>query len=178
MGGTMLRNLIVQMNQSQQFLWRTHPDGRRQVSWRVWLLIFVTPVLFLATAALLAYDSVSFVSRADRTTGEVVRVYEWEDWTPWAGNHTVYGPVFRYEFREGEMTEASLGQSSANWGFEIGSRHEILFNPETRGNVRLPLFEHLWALPLTILCIGLITLVPALFGAWRVRRWLRGGAGG
>ena len=36
----MLRNLIIQVNQTQQFLWRTLPDGRRQVSWRVWLLIF------------------------------------------------------------------------------------------------------------------------------------------
>ncbi|WP_323772064.1 DUF3592 domain-containing protein [Antarctobacter sp.] len=173
----MLRTLIIQMNQTQQFLWRTTPDGQRQVSWRVWVLIFVTPVLFLAAAALLAYDSVTFVSRAETATGEVVRVYEWEDWTPWQGTHTVYGPVFRYEFRDGEMTEASLGQSSAHWGFEIGSRHEILFNPATKDNVKLPAFEQLWALPLTIFAIGLITLIPSLFGAWRVRRWLRGGTG-
>ncbi|SNS76589.1 DUF3592 domain-containing protein [Antarctobacter heliothermus] len=174
----MLRNLIGQMNQRQAFLWRTGPDGRRQVSWRVWLLIFVTPGLFGAAAALLAYDSLNFVSRAETTTGEVVRVYEWENWNPWEGSHTAYGPVFRYDFGGGDMTEASLGQSSSNWGFEIGSRHQILFRPDAKGNVKLPVFEHLWALPLTIFGLGLITLIPALFAAWRVRRWLRGGAGG
>lgn len=172
----MLRRALIRLNRTQPFLLRTTPDGRRQASWRVWVLIFVLPVLFLAAAALLALESQAFVARAERTTAEVVRVYAWEGWTPWDGATTDYSPVFRYRFSDGTMTEASTGQSSPNWNYEIGSRHEILYLPDRKADVRQDRFEQLWALPVTIGLIGLVCLAPALLAAARVRRWLRGGS--
>lgn len=177
-GHTMSRYALISLNMTQPFLLRTGPDGKRQASWRVWVLIFVLPALFMMATAVLGFESLGFVDRAERTTGEVVRVYEWQKWNPWEGTHTSYGPVFRYEFSDDETTEASTGQASSNWGFEIGSRHDILFLPDVKGDVKLDNFETLWALPLTIFGIGLGTFIPALFAAWRVRRWLRGGPGG
>ena len=174
----MPRHALVALNMTQPYLLRTGPDGTRRASWRVWVLIFVTPVLFMLAAVVLTFESLVFLDRAERTTGEVVRVYEWEKWNPWEGTHTSYSPVFRYAFSDTETTEASTGQASSNWGFAVGSRHEILFRPDAKRDVKLDNFETLWALPLTIFAIGLVTLAPALLAASRVRRWLRGGTAG
>ncbi len=173
-----LRTAIIQLNRTQIFLLRTGPDGRRQASWRVWALIFLLPVVFLVGSTALAWDSYSFVARAERASGEVVRVYAWDGWNPWDGETKDYSPVFRYVFSDGKPTEASTGQSSPNWNFEIGSRHEIFFNPAYKDDVRLNNFEQLWALPASIAAIGLVLLIPAAIAAWFVRRWLQGGLAG
>ncbi|RMF33944.1 MAG: DUF3592 domain-containing protein [Alphaproteobacteria bacterium] len=154
---------------------RTLPDGRRQISWRMWVLVFVAPVLMLAAAAFFALQSLIVVSSYQRTEGEVVRVYDWEGWNPLDGETRDYSPVFRYEFAPGDMTEASTGQSSPNWNFEIGSRHTILFDPAQKTDVKLPGFEQLWALPVTIGVLGAILVVPALLAAAALLRWKRRG---
>ncbi|MEM9199565.1 MAG: DUF3592 domain-containing protein [Pseudomonadota bacterium] len=169
----MLRILLIRLNMTQMFFFRTLPDGRREVSWRVWVLIFLLPGGFLGAAALLTMESLQIVSRYQRTTGEVTHVYAWDGWNPVDGATKVYSPRFRYAFRPGEMTEATGGQSSANWNFAIGSRHEILFDPEVKRDVVLPVFERLWALPVIIAAIGTFLLLPALVAAYFVRRWLR-----
>ena len=125
--------------------------------------------------ALLAWDSYSFIAKAERTTGEVVQVYSWESWNPWDGETTDYSPVFRYLFSDGNPTEASTGQSSPNWNHEIGSKHNILFDPTIKTDVKQDNFEQLWALPVTIGAIGMVLLIPALIAAWFLLRWLRGG---
>ncbi|MCD7058638.1 DUF3592 domain-containing protein [Pelagibacterium xiamenense] len=171
----MLHTALIRLNMTQLYLLRIGPDGRRQASWRVWVLIFLLPVLFLGTAAALAYESQSFLANARRTTGEVVRVYAWEGWNPWDGATIDYSPVFRYRFADGEMTEASTGQSSPNWNHAIGSRHDIFFTPDQKRDVRQDNFEQLWALPAAIGLIGLALLVPAGIAAFFVLRWLNRG---
>lgn len=171
----MLRTALIQLNMTQLYFTRTLPDGRRLVSWRVWLLIFLLPGLFLGAAAFFALESFHVVSQYHRTSGEVVRVYSWPGYNPWDGDTTDYSPVFRYEFRPGEMTEASTGQSSPNWNYEIGSRHEILFDSGAKRDVRQDNFEQLWTLPATIGAIGAILLLPALIAAFFVRRWQKAG---
>ena len=170
----MLGNALIQLNMTQLFLFRTGPDGKRQASWRVWVLIFLLPGLFLCAAAVIAFETWSFVSNAESTTGEVVHVYAWDGWNPWDGETTDYSPVFRYRFSDGEMTEASTGQSSPNWNLAIGSKHEILFTPDRKGDVKQNSFEQLWALPAIIGLIGLL-LLPSLIAAYFVLRWLKGG---
>lgn len=155
------------------YFFRTLPDGRRQVSWRVWLLIFVAPVLFLAFAAFFTINSLLIVTNYQRTMGEVVRVYEAPGYTPWDGETTDYSPVFRYEFKPGQTTDASTGQSSPNWNFAIGSKHAILFDPAQKRNVKLDNVEQLWALPAIIGAIGGAVLIPALIAAAFIRRWQR-----
>ena len=169
----MFRVALVILNMKQIYLLRTLPDGQRQVSWRVWVLIFVLPVLFIGTAVGLAVLSNKIVSEYQRATGEVVRVYDWPGYTPWDGETTDYSPVFRYEFRKGEMTEASTGQSSPNWNYEIGSHHEILFDPTQKIDVKQNSFEQLWALPTILGTIGGIFLIPALIAVLLVFRWKR-----
>jgi Protein of unknown function (DUF3592) len=167
----MLQGLLIHLNTTQVYFTKTLPDGRRLVSWRTWLLIFLLPGLFLSAAWILSMESISIVSNYQRTTGEVVRVYDWEGYNPWDGETTDYSPVFRYAFRPGEMTEASTGQSSPNWNYALGSRHEILFDPTAKNDVKQDNFEQLWAVPAIIGAMGAVLLIPALIAAFFLRRW-------
>lgn len=153
-------------------------DGKREASRWMWFLIFLLPAGFFCAAILLTCSSLLTIATSERTAGEVVRVYKWEDWNPWDGDTIVYSPVFRYKFTDGSLTEASTGQSSPNWNYDVGSTHEILYVPGRKGDVKLDNFETLWALPLTILGIGLVSLLPSLLGALFLLRWLRGGKAG
>jgi hypothetical protein len=157
------------------FLWRILPDGTRQVSWRVWLLVFILPGLLAGAAALFAAQSAIVTATWTRTEAEVVRVYAWEGRNPWDGATTDYSPVFRYAHASGEMTEASTGQSSPNWNLPVGSRHAIWFDPTVKGDVRQDNFEQLWALPAILAGLAAATLVPALAAFALIRRWQRRG---
>ncbi len=165
--------VYIPMN-SHQWLLRTR-DGKREASWRMWFVIFLLPIGFLCATIWLVFQSLYLDATAARTIGEVVRVYEWEDWTPWDGDTMAYSPVFRYQFSDGSMTEASTGLSSPNWNFPIGSSHEILFSPDRKGDVKLNNFETLWAAPLIIALIALAALVPSGIASLLLLRWLKGG---
>lgn len=167
--------IALSANFSQLFLLRTRSDGKREASWRLWVLIFVLPVLFLLAAAALWAEAFAYTQRAERIEAEVVHVYEWEGWTPWTGPTTNFGPVFAYEHEPGLKFEGTVGQSSPNWNFPIGSRHTLLSDPAVRGAIRLNNFEMLWALPTTTGAIGLGLLALALTATLMVHRWLRGG---
>jgi hypothetical protein len=169
----MVNTALIRLNMTQLYLLRTGPDGKREASWRIWVLVFLAPVLFLGAAAAMAWETRSFLHRAQRTVGEVVHVYAWEGWNPWDGATTDYSPVFRYRFTDGEMTQASTGQSSPNWNFPVGSQHEIFFTPDRKRDVRQNNFEQLWAVPAALAAIGLVLLIPALIAALLVLRWLR-----
>ncbi|XHB98854.1 DUF3592 domain-containing protein [Nitratireductor sp. ac15] len=169
----MIHTALIRLNMTQLYLLRTGPDGKREASWRVWVLIFLAPVLFLGAAASIAWETRSFLHSAERTMGEVVHVYAWDGWNPWDGVTTDYSPVFRYRFTDGEMTQASTGQSSPNWNFPVGSRHEIFFTPDRKRDVRQNNFEQLWAVPAVIAAMGLVLLVPAFIATFLVLRWLR-----
>lgn len=171
----MLHSFLIGLNRTQVYLLRTNPDGKRHASWRIWVLIFLLPTLFLGAGLLLAWDTYGFISKAERTTGEVVKVYAWPSSTPGAAKD--YSPIMRYRFSDDDITEASTGQSSPNWNYAIGSKHEILFDPSVKSDVRLNNFEQLWALPVTIGGIGLVLLIPSLLGAFLVWRWLNGANG-
>ncbi len=160
---------------SNWWLLRTR-DGKREASKRMWFLIFLLPVGFLCASIFLTFSSLVFYARAEPARGEVARVYEWEGWTPWTGETKIYSPVFRYQFSDGSQTEASTGQSSPNWNFEIGSTHEILYLPNHKDDVKLNNFETFWAAPAIITGITAAALLPSLLAATLLLRWLRGGA--
>lgn len=153
---------------------RTLPDGRRQVGWRLWVLIWILPGLFLAAAALMfAHEGWRHVASVP-TTGEVVQVYDWPGGTIFDRGVTNYGPVFRYSWSDGSATEATSGLSHPSFNFPIGSVHEIRYFPDAKRNVVLPGL-HNWMAPSIILGLGAVTLIPALWATARLRRWQREG---
>ncbi|MDF0602363.1 hypothetical protein P1J78_16615 [Psychromarinibacter sp. C21-152] len=158
------------MRHTQLFFWREHPDGRREVSWRTWVLIWLLPVLFLGAAVLmLAWEGYRHLATVP-AQGEVVRVYAWEGDTIFDRGMANYGPVFRYTWSDGQETEASVGMSHPDWNFEIGSVREIRYFPDRKTNVVLPGAVNFYA-GLIIGGIGLVLLLPALLATWRLRRW-------
>lgn len=158
---------------SQPFLLQETEAGERIVSWRVWLLIWVVPVLFAVAAMVLAGEAAWRQLSTVPGEGEVVRVYAWEGETMFDRGTTNYGPVFRYEFAPGESAEATSGMSHPDWNFEIGTRMPIRYNPRTKTDVVLP-GAHNWAVAGVIALIALVTALPALWGHRRVTRWQRG----
>jgi len=161
---------------SQPFLLRTTPDGRREVSWRVWLLIWLAPVLFAAAGALmlLVEGYRHLATRPAEAT--VVRVYAWDGDTIFDRGSTNYGPVFRYRWSDGEYTEATSGMSHPDWNFEIGSVKPIRYFPGRKANVVFPGLHNF--LPgIVVALIGAVLALPALWLDRRLRRWRRGGAG-
>lgn len=162
---------------SRPFLFEETGSGRRIVSWRVWLLIWLVPGMFaLAAAGLAGWTGLRYLSTVPGE-GEVVRVYSWPGETIFERGVTNYGPVFRYEFAPDEETEASTGMSSPAWNFEIGSRHAIRFDPRVKGNVMLAGW-HNWFLAGMVALVAAMTALPAWWGHRRVRRWLHHGRHG
>lgn len=162
------------MTRSRPYMWRELPDGRREVSWRPWVLIWVIPVLFLGAAALFVAEATWKLMATTPTTGTVVQVYAWPGETIFDRGVTNYGPVFEYAWSDGEMTRAGVGNSHPDWNFEVGSRHQILYFPGSKKNVVLP-GPHNWFVAAVIGGIGAVLLAPALFAAHRLRRWRNSG---
>lgn len=138
-------------------------------AWRLKVAIFAMPVLFFLAALFFASESAWFLSHAETTEGEVVRVYEWEGETFLDGDK-VYGPVIRYSWADGKPTEASLGMSHSDWNFPIESKQTIHYNPRVKDNVRLPGFFFNWMMPSILLGLAVVTLIPMWMLWSRVRK--------
>ena len=137
--------------------------------WSAQRLIFLFPALCLLAAIAFFAETILFQMRAQRTTAEVVRVYEWENTNPFMGGPKTFGPVFRYTWSDGKPTQASAGQAFLV-PFKIGSKHTILFDPKTKTNVRTTLFEQAWALPVTLLILGIVIWLLVLpIWLWLIR---------
>jgi hypothetical protein len=150
----------------RQYLW-TDETGQRRAGWRVPFFIWLVPVLFAVAAVLLAAQTLWRQSVTVPTTGEVVRVYDWD------GD---YGPVYRYTWTDGTETEATAGVSSPNWNFPIGSTHPIRYFPGEKRDVVLE-GPHNWFVAGVIGAIALGLGLISLYAQLRLWRWLRGGDG-
>ena len=170
-----MRYILPNLRLGEYFFVRTLPDGRRQIGWRTWVLIWVAPVLFVAASLMMfAWEGYRHLATTP-TTGEVVQVYEWEGTSPFDRGVALYGPVFRYTWVDGQPTEATSGMSHPDFNFPIGSVHEIRYFPDAKRNVVLPGI-HNWMAPAIILGIGAVLLIPALWGTFRLKRWQRKGS--
>ena len=163
------------MRFARPYFWRTLPDGRREVSWRVWVLIWVAPALFaMAGAGMLLIEAYRHLASVP-ATAEVVRVYAWDGETIFDRGSKNYGPVFRYVWSDGLPTEATSGMSDPDWNFDIGSTHDIRYFPSVKANVVLP-GAHNWYPGLIVGAIGLVLAVPAARATQAMRRWRETGA--
>jgi len=155
---------------SPYFFLRRLPDGQREISWRVWVLVWVLPVLFLLAAVLLAlWEGYRHLATVPGQ-GQVVRVYARPGETVFDKGVTNYSPVFRYQWSDGQMTEASTGASHPDWNFEIGTRHEIRYFPGGKADVVLE-GAHNWFVAWVIGLIGAVAVVPAALASLALWRW-------
>jgi len=152
---------------SKTSFFRKTVGGITVPTWRTKVLVWVMPVLFLAAGLLWLAASFFWILSAEETIGKVTQVYKWEADNAIEAGETLYGPVFSYVWTDGNETTASLGMSSPDFNFEIGSTHTILFDPNQRGNVRFPGFRFNYLGATVILAIGtMFTLVSLVLWAW------------
>jgi hypothetical protein len=158
----------------RQYLW-TDAAGVRHVGWRVWFLIWLVPGLFALATLWFIIVPTAQLAGWSRAEAVVSQVYAWEGETPFDRGVMQYAPLLCYTWTDGSETCATPGQRHRDWNFEVGSTHEILFDPARKANVALPGFDNQWALALAIGIITLVTGAIALYGHLRVRRWRAGG---
>ena len=161
------------MSRDDKYLLRTNPDGSRQASWRVWVLVWVVPAVFAAAVAYLAAQVLVQRANSVETEGEVTHVYKWENEAPqiFYPGEFIYSPRFRFACGGGAETEATTGSSHTGWNFELGSRHALRCFPGQDRDVILAGPSEWWVAK-TVGLIGLMLLPLSLLGHWRIRRWL------
>ncbi len=162
---------------SDAFFFRTRFDGVREISRRMWILIWVAPVLFLGAALLFAGQTLLAPLSMVEAEGEVVELREYEGWSPLEGAVINYAPSFRYTRADGREVTASAGMSHSEWNFPVGTRMTILHDPDVNGDVRIPGPWH-WIIPGALAVIGLATALPAALASLLLLRWRRRGAPG
>ncbi|MDP4594262.1 MAG: DUF3592 domain-containing protein [Beijerinckiaceae bacterium] len=149
----------------QSLMMRNAPLRR----WSMQRMVFLFPTLCIAASLFFFGETLWFQNKAKRTTGVVTKVYEWKNGTPFLGGDTVYAPVFRYTWSDGNTTQASAGHSFLQ-PFAEGEQHTILFDPTVKSDVRTTRFEQMWALPAILLILGLVTWFLALpIWLWIIR---------
>ncbi|QDC09519.1 hypothetical protein FHY55_09795 [Oceanicola sp. D3] len=162
---------------SDAFFMRTRYDGVREISGRMWLLVWVTPALFLGAALYFAAQTLIAPLGMVEVEGEVVELREYEGWSPLEGDVTNYAPVFSYTHADGRELRASAGMSHSAWNFPVGSRRTILHDPDVNGDVRIP-GPWNWIVPGALAVLGLGTALPAALVSLFLLRWRRRGVQG
>jgi hypothetical protein len=161
------------MSRDDKYLLRTNADGTRQASWRIWVLVWLLPAVFLGACGYLTIETLYLRSATVETEGEVTHIYRWENDAPqvfYPGEH-VYSPRFKYTWTDGNATEATPGRSHPGWNFEIGSRHVIRYDPDEKGDV-IVAGPTEWLVLRYILWFTAGCTVLSLIGHLLVRRWL------
>lgn len=167
------------MTRDDKFLWRANADGTRQVSWRLWVLIWVTPVAMAAAAVYLVIEVLYQQEKMVETDGTVTHVYVWDNDAPqiFYPGDKIYSPRYSYVWTDGIETEATAGASHTDWNFDIGSKHRIRYWPDQKGDVVL-VGPSEWWVARVIAWLAALLVAPALIATFFTRRWLGRGKQG
>ncbi|WP_168797955.1 hypothetical protein [Pacificoceanicola onchidii] len=157
---------------AKPFLMRTNRDGSRDISWRVWVLVWVLPVCMIGGGVVELLLQNWTLSQGVRVTGTVERVYEWETNIPtFLSDAThVYAPVFRYTQPDGRETGGSSNMSDPSLNLEVGSTHEIVIFPNQDRDVMVP-GPHNYTAGWIVLKLGFLLVLPSLLLSLLLWRW-------
>ncbi|HFQ15721.1 MAG TPA: hypothetical protein ENK41_05140 [Rhodobacteraceae bacterium] len=155
-------------------LW-VRPDGRRDVSWRMWVLVWILPVAFGVSALALAGEAYYRTSFSTPVLGVVDKVYAWPGTIPFTGRQvTNYSPRFVYTDAEGREVRATSGSSHPSYDFPVGTEMEIRYFPGRNANIVIPGPLN-WFVAKVVALVALACLPLSLLGWWWLRRWQRKG---
>ncbi|MDU8911463.1 hypothetical protein [Aestuariicoccus sp. MJ-SS9] len=129
------------------------------------------PGTFLLGAAVSAGLVWWDLQRSETVEAEVVQVHSWPGDTPFDFWTEVHAPVFAYARPDGSDARVSGGMRHPSLNLPLGSRHVIHVVP---GEDRDGIYPgpHIWAHVRVVAALGLVVCLPALWGSWRLRRWL------
>ena len=159
----------------EEFWVTTDADGNRHIGGVLWGLLGAVPTAMMVVTAWLVVVLYQETFQYVRTTGEVVEVRSVVSTAPWNRGTTEYVPVFRFTWIDGEEARSDVNLASASYNFEIGSQHEILFNPgNRRDHIRIPGPLN-WLIPALFVALTVLTLVAFRAIRRRLQRWEAGG---
>ena len=138
--------------------------------WQKRALIWTVPVVSLAVGALVLGHEGWRHMTSRPIEAEVVRVYEWQDDGLFGiGAGPVYSPLWRYRWSDGNLTDATAGLSHPGWNFPVGTRAEIRYFPNRKGDVIYPGL-HNWIPGFVAIGLALAFLPLSLLLERRMRR--------
>lgn len=140
--------------------------------WRVKTALYVAPVLMALAGLFYLNFANGFAFSSVRTEGTVVKVYPHAGEFPFDHGETTYSVVIRYRFADGLETDAGATYSSPDYGFDVGERIEILYDPREKGDVIIPGFLAQWGLPFVLFVVAAALLALSLTAHFLIlRRW-------
>lgn len=152
------------MSKNRGFFFRKSASGQTVPTWGTKLLIWIMPVLFLGAGMGWLASSHSWVANARAAEAVVTAVATMDT----AGNDPVYYiPEFEFALEDGSKATAKLGLASPDFNFEIGSKHEILYDPVAGGPVRFPGFAfNYFGATLVLAMSAMFALVSLVLWLW------------
>ncbi len=154
------------MSAANGFFFRKTVGDTSVPTWRAKVLIWTMPAVFLGAGIIWLISSYLWVANAQETIGTVSKINS-QTTASTDGPLTLYNPEFLYIWTDGSQIQAALGLASPEFNFDIGSEHSILFDPETKGNVRFPGFAFNYFGAIVLLTIGaMFTLISLVLWLW------------
>jgi hypothetical protein len=127
-------------------------------------LLLALGVGCLLLAAYLAWNTLTFSSDAERTTGEVVSYRTIVD-----GDETRYRPYIRFKTATGEIIKVEGQMSTGTQRFAVGTQVPLIYRSGKPNEARVALFVDNWLGP----CIAAVIGLAGLAGGILVRRSIR-----
>jgi len=148
------------------------PDGfffRRTVgnvtvpTFNMKMLVWMMPMIFIGTGLMWFISGYLWVSSAAEAIGTVTKISTFVT----ESGQTLFNPEFSYTWTDGSQTVGALGLASPDFNLEIGSQHNILYDPTVKATVRFPgvVFNYFGAI--VILVLGaMFTLISLALWLW------------
>ncbi|HGG06461.1 MAG TPA: hypothetical protein ENK28_13465 [Aliiroseovarius sp.] len=160
---------------SKNWLWRTNPDGTRDISWRMWLLVWVLPGTLALAAIGLIGEAFYKTRMSTPVTAVVDKVYSWPGTVPITGEEVInYSPRFVFTDETGRVTAATSGQSDPSLNFAVGTEMEIRYFPGSNANIVIPGPLN-WFVAKVIALLAVAALPFSLVLTWWLRHWQKRG---
>ena len=149
---------------------REHPAPPRPVQnpKSFFFLLYVVGALVAGLAVVVTGNTMQFVFRAARATGEIVDVAR-ESSRTFGRKHrrtSTYRPIIRYQPKDGPgiTFESHLGSDLSSRP-SLGTQVQVLYDPQDPHHASLNLFTDLWVMPLALSLFTIFYWVVLLFVA-------------
>ncbi|NOR63853.1 MAG: DUF3592 domain-containing protein [Rhodobacteraceae bacterium] len=124
------------------------------------ILVVLFGLIFTATGGGLTVFSYTFSQVAVATSGNVVDIeVNWSSSSSGNSSAPTYKPTISFFDKNGTEQRAQTFLSSSSYNYPIGTKLNILYNPENPSSLRIDSWFALWGFGLIFLTIGLLIML-------------------
>jgi len=151
------------MTSAGGFFFRRTVGNTTVPTWPLKILVWMMPVIFIGIGFGWFISGYLWVSNAAEAIGTVTKISTHST----EGGQALYIPEFSYIWTDGSHALGTLGLASPDFNLEIGSQHNILFDPTLKGTLRFPGIAFNYFGAIVILIIGaMFTLISLVLWLW------------